>query len=200
MKMQEKARYNQKPGEGKKVSLLAEIFGSSISPLFILLVAAAVERSIFSPWQCRHFTGTPCSCCCQRPPLRPPPPMAFCMKSVLNTLGITRWRSLSSSAGFPPRRRAGPVAGRVQGEDGGERRRDEHGARLGPGRRRRVAQEEGAEAHLLDGVAVGVSLALLVEHLVLGGAAAACHLAFCGEREERRGAKLFWLGEIHVGL
>ena len=41
-----------------------------------------------------------------------------------------------------------------------------------------VAEEEGAEAHALRDVAVAVRLALLVEHLVLGRAAASRYLAF----------------------
>ena len=49
------------------------------------------------------------------------------------------------------------------------------GPRPGPA----VAQEEGAEAHLLHGVAVAVGLALLVEHLVLRRAPAAGDLALC---------------------
>ena len=43
---------------------------------------------------------------------------------------------------------------------------------------RGVAEEEGAEAHALGDVAVAVRLALLVEHLVLGRAAATRYLAF----------------------
>ena len=42
-----------------------------------------------------------------------------------------------------------------------------------------VAQHEGAEAHLLDVVAIGVGLAFPVEDLVFGGAASANHGGFC---------------------
>ena len=52
-----------------------------------------------------------------------------------------------------------------------------------------VAEEERAEAHLLHCVPVGVRLALLVEHLVLGRAAATGYLAFWNEGSEGKRAK-----------
>ena len=59
--------------------------------------------------------------------------------------------------------------------DGGEDRDVGRGGGVGV---RGVAEEEGAEAHALGDVAVAVRLALLVEHLVLGRAAATRYLAF----------------------
>ena len=51
-----------------------------------------------------------------------------------------------------------------------------------------VAELEGAEAHLLGGVAVAVGLAFAVEHLVFGRAAPAYHSGLCKGSGERRGA------------
>lgn len=55
----------------------------------------------------------------------------------------------------------------------------------GPGPGRAVAQLEGAETHLLDIVAVGMSLALAIEHFVLGGAASANHSSFWNKERKR---------------
>ncbi len=63
------------------------------------------------------------------------------------------------------------------GEGGRCRRERGIGRRLAAARGL-VAQEKGAEAHFLHGVAIRVRLALLVEHLVLRGTSSARDLAF----------------------
>ncbi len=52
------------------------------------------------------------------------------------------------------------------------------------GRRSGVAELEGAEAHLLEVVAVREGLALAVEDLVLGGTAATDDVRFCNQRHQ----------------
>ena len=97
-----------------------------------------------------------------------------CEEEALNTLISIRVGRAASS----PEERV-PVHVGIGDGDG-----DGHGGEEGGVGRRggvcvgAVAEEEGAEAHALRDVAVAVRLALLVEHLVLGRAAATRYLAF----------------------
>ena len=101
----------------------------------------------------------------------PPPPLLPPLNTVSPLRLGTRRRVEQAVAVHRPQGRHEHTQGHQAGRlDAGRR------GRLGRGRA--VAEHEGAEAHLLDSVAVRVGLALAVEHAALGGAAAANHSGF----------------------